>query len=342
MNKAHQVMLVALVLGVTAGPGTTTVAEETEALFPLAEPYDEGYLKVSKLHSIWYGLFGNPDGKPAFVLHGGPGFGCYPRLTQYFDPKKYMIVLHDQRGSGRSKPAGELRENTTQNLVADIEQLRKHLGIERKIMIFGGSWGSALGLAYAEAHPDRVSEMVLRGVWTGTKAETENGYGGQHVRQFFPDAVERMEAAMPPGSSGFDPQSLLKIFKEGDDELCNKLASEWIRYSIKIGKLHASEKEMEQGFGDMDIRPGAKIDTHYASNLFFFEEGQLLREVTRLRNIPITLINGRYDMICPPITAYRLHQQLPRSKLIIVEASGHSEGEPGITRALLEAVAAYE
>ncbi len=342
MNGCRKLAASALVIGMLVGLVTTSFANEPEPLFPQARPFDEGHLKVSNRHSIWYGLFGNPKGKPVFVLHGGPGFGCYPRLIRYFDPTKFLIVLHDQRGAGRSKPAGELRENTTQHLVADIELLRKHLGIEKKIMIFGGSWGSALGLAYAEAHPEQVSEMILRGVWTGTKAETENGYGGQHVRQFFPDAVERIEAAMPAGSSGFDPQSLLKIFKEGGDALCGKLASEWIRYGIKISKLHATEEELEQGFGDMDIRPGAKIDTHYASNLFFFEEGQLLREAGRLRDIPIMIINGRYDMICPPITAYRLHKQLPHSKLIIVEEAGPSEGEPGITRALLKAVAAFE
>jgi proline iminopeptidase len=311
-------------------------------LYARAAPFDEGYLKVSELHSIWYGLFGNPKGKPVFVLHGGPGFGCYPRLTQYFDPEKFLIVLHDQRGAGRSRPAGELCENTTQHLVADIERLREHLEIDGKVLVFGGSWGSALALAYAETHPGRVSGLVLRGVWTGTKAETEGGYGGQHVRQFFPDAVERMEAAMPPGSSSFDPQSLLKVFTGDDEALCRDIAREWIRYGIKLSSLHASEEDLERGFGDMDVRPGAKIDTHYASNLFFLEEGQLLRDAVRLREIPITIINGRYDMLCPPITAWRLHKQLPKSKLVIVEEAGHSEAEPGTTRALLAAMAEFE
>jgi proline iminopeptidase len=317
-------------------------AREPGELFPVAQPFEEGYLKVSDLHTIWYGLSGNPQGKPVFVLHGGPGFGCYPRLTQYFDPDKFLVVLHDQRGAGQSRPAGELRENTTQELVADIERLRGHLKINGKMLVFGGSWGSALALAYAETHPEHVSGMVLRGVWTGTKAETENGYGGEHVRQFFPDAVARMEAAMPPGSVGFDPQSLLKIFTSDDEALCRQIAREWVRYGIKVSQLHASDEDLERGFGDTDVLAGAKIDTHYASNLFFLEEGQLLRDAHRLRGIPVTIINGRYDMLCPPVTAWRLHQRLPQSKLIIVEEAGHSEGEEGTTRALVAAVAEFE
>jgi proline iminopeptidase len=339
MKRAQLTLPVLVLAALAASPGE---AREPGELFPAARPFDEGFLKVSELHSIWYGLFGNPKGKPVFVLHGGPGFGCYPRLTQYFDPDKFLIVLHDQRGAGRSRPAGELRENTTQDLVADIERLRKHRKIDGKMLVFGGSWGSALALAYAETHPEHVSGMVLRGVWTGTKAETENGYGGQHVRQFFPDAVARMEAAMPPGSNGFDPQSLLKIFTGDDEALCREVAREWVRYGIKVSQLYATDEDLERGFGDMDLRPGAKIDTHYASNSFFLEEGHLLRDAPMLRDVPVTIINGRYDMLCPPITAWRLHQCLPKSKLVIVEEAGHSEGEVGTTRALVEAVAAFE
>lgn len=311
-------------------------------LFPQAEPFDSGYLKVSKLHEIHYALHGNPKGKPVFVLHGGPGFGCYPRLPQYFNPEKFLIILHDQRGAGRSKPAGELRENTTQDLVADIERLRKHLKIDGKNLVFGGSWGSTLALTYAETHPERVSGMVLRGVWTGTAAELENGYGGQHVRQFFPEAVARMEAALPPGSGGFNPQVLLKIFTGDDQALMQRVAEAWVQYGTKIGELHATDEKVARGFGDFDLRPGARIDCYYAVNRFFLEEGQLLRDVDRLKDIPITIVNGRYDMLCPPITAWRLHKRLPKSKLIIVEEAGHSEGEPGTTRALVEAVAEFE
>jgi len=342
MIRADACGRLALLVGVLVSAASADDARQAGELFPPSQPFKTGYLKVTTLHSIYYELHGNPQGKPVFVLHGGPGFGCYPRLTQYFNPEKFLVVLHDQRGAGRSRPPGELRENTTQHLVADIERLRRHLEIDGKIVIFGGSWGSTLALAYAETHPARVSEMVIRGVWTGTKAETENGYGGRHVRQFFPDAVARMEAAMPPGSSGFAPQSLLKIFTGDDEALCRKVAREWIRYGIKVSELHATDEEVAQGFGDLDLCPGARIDTHYASKLFFLEEGQLLRDAHKLKDIPLTIINGRYDMLCPPITAWRLHQRLPNSKLIIVEQAGHSEAEEGTTRALVKAVAELE
>lgn len=311
-------------------------------LFPVLDPFNQGFLQVSELHSIAYALVGNPKGKPIFVLHGGPGFGCYPRLTQYFDPEKFFIVLHDQRGAGRSRPAGELRENTTQDLVADIEHLREHLKVEGKILIFGGSWGSTLALAYAETHPERVAGMVLRGVWTGTEAEMEHAYDGKQVRQFFPDAVARMQAAMPPGSGGFNPQALLDIFTGDDRALMKRVADAWIQYGIKISKLHATKEEVAAGFGNFDPTPGARVDCHYAAHRFFLEEGQLLRDAPRLADIPITIINGRYDIICPPVTAWELHQRLPRSKLVIIEEAGHSESEPGITSALLEAVAQFE
>ncbi len=342
MNARTMFLLWAGVAGLLSSPVSAQAVRNPGELFPVAKPFDSGYLEVGKIHKINYYLFGNPKGKPVFVLHGGPGFGCYPRLTQYFNPEKFLIVLHDQRGAGRSRPAGELRENTTQHLVADIERLRNHLKIDGKIFVFGGSWGSTLALAYAEAHPEQVSGMVLRGVWTGTQAEIENGYGGQTVRHFFPDAVADMEAAMPPSSGGFTPEALHKIFTGDDDALIRKVGGAWIRYAILTGKLHATDEEVKQGFGNMDIVPGAKVDTHYASHGFFLEEGQLLRDACKLTNIPVTIINGRYDMICPPMTAYRLHKRLPKSKLIITHSAGHSESEETTTKALVAAVAAFE
>lgn len=342
MNRRSTRVLCVLFVSVLTSLASAGDGRQPDGLFPQTKPFDEGYLKVSDLHTIKYLLFGNPKGKPVFVLHGGPGFGCYPRLMQYFNPDKFLIVLHDQRGAGRSKPAGELRENTTQDLVADIERLRKHLKIEGKILVFGGSWGSALGLAYAETHPENVSGMILRGVFTGTQSEIDNVFGGQSARLFFPEALARMEEAMPPDSGGFTPKALLKLFTVGDDAVAQKVISAWIRYAIKTNKMHASDEEVEQGFGDFDPRPGARIDCHYATNRCFLEDGQLLRDANKLRDIPVTIINGRYDMVCPPVTAYRLHKRLPKSKLIIAEEAGHSESEEGTTRALVETVAEFE
>jgi len=311
-------------------------------LFPPAPAFKQGYLQVSELHRIAYSLHGNPAGQPVLVLHGGPGFGCYPRLTRYFDPTRFLIVLHDQRGAGRSLPPGELRENTTQHLVGDIERLRAHLGIEGPTLVFGGSWGSTLALAYGEAHPEQVSGMILRGIWTGTKAELDNGYAGELVNHFFPQAVADVRAALPPEHGEFEPRALLRVFNGPDDRLARDLAAAWIRYGVKVGKLHATDAEVAAGFGELDPLPGARIDCHYAAHGFFLEEGQLLRNAPRLREIPVVIINGRYDMLCPPITAWRLHKALPRSRLVLVEEAGHSEGEPGITRALVEAVAAFD
>ncbi len=311
-------------------------------LFDTAPPFKEGYLKVDDVHEIYFALFGNPQGKPVMVLHGGPGSGSYPRLMQYFDPQKWLIVLHDQRGAGRSRPAGELRANTTQHLVADIEKLRTHLGIEDKMLIFGGSWGSALALAYAEAHPEFVRGMVLRGVFTASEAEPLNGFVGPMPRAFFPDAAAEFDAALPDSMKPFTPQKLLDLFAGDDTAAQRRVADAWIRCAIKTGKMHTPDEEVNAGWGDFDPIPGARIDCHYAANGFFVKGDQLLREARRLQSIPTIIINGRYDVICPPITAWRLHQQLPQSKVMIIEEAGHFESEPGTTQALLSAVKEFE
>jgi proline iminopeptidase len=297
-----------------------------------------GFLAVDPPHEIHYQVHGNPAGKPVFVLHGGPGVGCYPRLAQYFDPAQYMIVLHDQRGAGRSRPAGHLEGNTTQALVEDIERLRRHLGIEGRIFVFGGSWGSTLALAYAETHPERVQGMVLRGIFTARAAETKHVFGDGAAQLFFPEAVARLHDALPPGTQ-FTPASLLRLFTTGSDRDTRAAATAWIRYAIKTGQLHASDEDVESGWGDFDARPGARIDCHYAAHGYFLEEGQLLRNAERLKDIPVTIINGRYDVVCPPVTAWELHQRLPKSRLVITEQAGHSESEATTTAALLAAVA---
>ena len=254
-----------LALAVLTSAVLATDPRRPGELFPPRAPFDTGRLKVSDLHTISYALCGNPQGKPVFVLHGGPGFGCYPRLTQYFDPEKFLIVLHDQRGSGQSSPIGELRENTTPDLVADIERLRKHLKIESKILLFGGSWGSTLALAYAEAHPENVSGMVLRGVYTCTRAEIDRIFGNGGVRWYFPEALARLEAALPPGNSGLSAATLLEIFKSDDRELALKVAGEWNRCGMKLSRLHTPDERLEEGFGDWDpLPPRARRERHLA------------------------------------------------------------------------------
>lgn len=332
-------LVVAAVWGLPAAGGE---GQEPTGLFLVTAPIDSGFLQVSDLHSIAYTVHGNPKGKPVFVLHGGPGVGSYPRLMQYFNPEKFFIVLHDQRGAGRSKPAGEIRENTTWDLVEDIERLRKHLGIDEKILVFGGSWGSTLALAYAETHPERVSGLVIRGIFTAESSEINNGFVGPTMRRFFPDAAARLDAVLPPDIKAFEPKYLLDFFKNADDAAVKRVGHAWIRVAVKAGAMHTPDEKVEQGWGDFDPRPAAIIDCHYTSNGCFLEEGQLVRDAHRLAGIPVTIINGRYDVVCPPVMAWRLHKALPGSKLLIIEEAGHSEAEPGTTDALLEAVAEFE
>jgi proline iminopeptidase len=342
MNRIPLIVLAVLPVAVLS---STLLAEEERKpgeLFPPAKPLQLGMLKVSDVHTVAFARFGNPEGKPVFVLHGGPGFGCYPRLTQYFDPDKFHIILADQRGAGRSLPSGEIRENTTQDLVEDIERLRKHLGIDQKILVFGGSWGSTLALAYAEAHPEQVAGMVLRGVFTATEIERNQVYGGSYVRRFYPDAMARLQKELPPGYDGLQPEQMLKAFTGDDRETAMQVAQAGIHFGVKIEHLLATDEMVNEGFGDWNPIPAFRIDCHYAVNKYFLEEGQLLRDADRLRDIPITIIQGRYDMICPPIAAWRLHECLPKSKLIIVEQAGHVESEEGTTRALVQTVAEFE
>jgi proline iminopeptidase len=342
MTPLHRLVPLTLAVGMFTALARGDDPPREAKLFDVAPPLKTGYLKVDDVHEIFYAVFGNPQGQPVMVLHGGPGTGSYPRLMQYFDPQKWLIVLHDQRGAGRSRPAGELRANTTPHLVADIEKLRAHLGIEEKVLVFGGSWGSTLALAYAEAHPQRVRGLVLRGVFTASEAEPLNGFVGPMPRTFFPAAAAEFDAALPDDMKPCTLQKLLELFSGDDTAVQRQVADAWIRCAIKTGKLHATDEEVNAGWGDYDPVPGARVDCHYATNGFFVKGDQLLRETGKLADIPTVIINGRYDVICPPITAWRLHQRVPQSKLVIVEEAGHSEGEPGTTQALLAAVAEFE
>jgi proline iminopeptidase len=313
--------------------------QQRTKLFPPIEPFESGYLKVSDLHEIYYELCGNPQGKPIFMLHGGPGCGCTTKSRRYFDPRKFLIVLHDQRGCGRSKPLAELEGNTTQALVEDIERLRLHLNLGR-IVVTGRSWGSTLGLAYGEAYPQNVSGMVLTGIWMATQAETDHFYG-DGVRLYFPEAVAKVEEVIPPDASRPSAKQLLELLRSGDPEVRRKTAQAWDRYETTVAFLRCPQEQLE-ALEDWDPYAYALIENHYLAHGCFLEEGQLWRDVDRLKDIPITLVNGRYDVICPPITAYRLHERLPNSKLDIVEQAGHALWEGGTYKSFLQAVAEFE
>lgn len=312
-------------------------------LWPEIEPFKTGYLKVSGIHEIYYEMCGSPRGKPVFVIHGGPGAGCTPYMRRFFNPEKFLIVLHDQRGAGKSRPNAEIRENNTQNLVEDVERLRRKLEMG-KIILFGGSWGSTLSLAYAETYPDNVSGMVLRGVWLATEEENERFWSG--ISHFFPKMHESLTDALP--SSALPPNSrrVLTLMQSKDQVDRERYAKAVSRYEYKASGLNVSEESLDEYYGlerNMnEIYTSTLFEHYYASNGCFLEEGQLLRDTCRIQHTKTIIVNGRYDVLCPPIFAYRLHKKLPASKLIIAEEAGHSISETPIQRELLKAMAEFE
>jgi len=315
-------------------------AEESPKLWPEIQPYQTSYLKVSDIHEIYYELSGNSEGKPVFFLHGGPGGSSSPYMRRFCDPEKFLIVLHDQRGGGKSKPYGEIKENTTQNLVEDIERLRKHLKLE-KIILYGGSWGTTLGLAYAETYPENVSGMVLRGVFLATKEEINHFYHGG-VERYFPEIYEALLAALPEPSRRPLPEYLFRLIQKGDQADKDKYSRAWVKYEGKLSGLEVPDEVIENFIENYNPYAFALFENYYMANGCFLEENQLLRDANKISHIPIIIVNGRYDVICPPVTAYRLHKLLPKSKLIIAESAGHWMGEGPIEKALLEAMKEFE
>ncbi len=333
--KKITMMIMTVLLGVNCASNTEEIT-----LWPEIQPYQTGYLKVSGIHEIYYECCGNPDGKPVFVLHGGPGGSSSPYMRQFFNPEKFMIVLHDQRGAGQSKPYAEIRENTTQHLVEDIEQLRKHLNLEQ-ILLFGGSWGSTLALAYGETYPENVNGMILRGIFTATKSEIDHFYHGG-VSLFFPEVYDRFIHAIKYSGTKSIPNYLLELIQNPDSTKQKEYSRIWAEYEIKLSVLELPDRELERILNSFNPLAFGLLENYYMANACFLEEGQLMNHLDKLNHIPITLVNGRYDVICPPITAYRLHTMLPNSKLIIAESSGHSMGEKSIEKELLKAVLAFE
>jgi proline iminopeptidase len=274
------------------------------------------------------------------VLHGGPGAGCSAHDFQYFNPEKFHIILHDQRGAGMSKPYAELKENTTPNLVEDIEQLRQHLGLG-KVILFGGSWGSTLALAYAEAYPQNVSGIILRGVFTSAKEEIDHFYHGA-TATYFPENFEMlMKQIDHPEQKNYPAQLLAKI--QGQDSVAShEAAKAWARYEGKIAFLNMSDQRLENILTRWPFFAFSLIENYYMANCCFLKEGQLLDNTDKIADIPTIIVNGRYDVICPPITAFKLHKKMTKSKLWIIEAAGHSSSEPGIEAALVKAAREFE
>ncbi|GAB4470089.1 MAG: prolyl aminopeptidase [Elainellaceae cyanobacterium] len=305
-------------------------------LYPPLDPYTSSTLQVSDLHTIYYEEAGNPQGKPVIFLHGGPGGGITPSYRQFFDPEKWRIVLFDQRGCGRSTPHAELRENTTWDLVSDIETIRAHLGIDRWV-VFGGSWGSTLSLAYSQTHPDRCKGLILRGIFMLRRKELLWFYQ-EGCSYIYPDAWEEYLKPIPPEERHDLITAYYKRLTSDDPAVRLAAARAWSVWEASTSKL-LPDANLKERFAEAEFADAfARIECHYFVNKGFFEQDdQLLQNVDRIRHIPGVIVQGRYDVVCPPVSAWELHRAWPEAELILVPDAGHSMNEPGIRTALLEA-----
>ncbi len=306
------------------------------SLYPKIEPFDTGRLKVSDLHEIHYEQAGTPDGQPILFVHGGPGGGVSENDRRYFDPEKYRVILFDQRGAGRSTPHACVEDNTTQHLIADMERLRGHLGIDRW-MLFGGSWGSTLSLAYAEAHTARVAAMVLRGIFLLRRWELDWYYRDGSPR-VFPEAAGRFHGLLP-AVEGVDVIDSFHKLVTGDDRDRRRQALEaWSRWEAETSSLRPDPKRVERFSKAEFAEAFAGIELHYFQNgAFFREDGQVLKDAHRIREIPGYIVHGRYDMVCPVQNAVDLSRVWKAAQLEIIPDAGHTAEEPGIIDALVRA-----
>ena len=311
-------------------------AATRRTLYPEIEPYDSGMLAVSPLHTLYYEQCGNPRGKPVVFLHGGPGAGCNPKTRRFFDPAHYRIVQFDQRGCGRSTPHAELTDNTTWHLVADIERLREHLQIERW-QVFGGSWGSTLALAYAQAHPRRVTELVLRGIFLLRRWELEWFYQ-KGCDAIYPDAWEPYIEHIPAGERGDLIGAYYRRLTSADAAVRLAAAKAWSTWEGGTSYLLQNPDYIASTGADEFALQFARIECHYFVHGGFFEcDDQLLRDAHKLKNIPAVIVQGRYDVVCPLRSAWDLHRAWPEAELRIIADAGHSALEPGNTHELVEA-----
>ena len=311
---------------------TTTLAD---VLYPPIEPHTTGMLQVSDVHTIAWEQSGSADGIPVVVIHGGPGGGGQPSYRQYFDPAAFNIIQFDQRGCGKSTPYAELEGNNTQASVSDLEALRAHLGLE-KWHVFGGSWGSTLSLIYAQHHPERVMSLVLRGIFMCRKSELHWFYqdGASHL---FPDAFEPYRNHIPTEEQNDLISAYYKRLTSDDVEVRRAAAKEWTRWEMATSRLFPDPEYLEKA-DDLDFAVAfARIECHYFINGIFVEEGFILKRAKTIEHIPTVIVQGRYDVVCPPRSAWELHKAMPQSRLVMVPDAGHSMGEVSIARELVSA-----
>ena len=305
---------------------------EVKDWYAPSSPYRQGTLPVDAIHTLYWEECGTPQGLPVVFLHGGPGAGCSPDHRRFFDPTRYRIVLFDQRGAGRSTPHGELKDNTTEHLVSDIEALRKHLGISTW-HVFGGSWGSTLALAYAQEHPQSCLSLTLRGIFLMRKSEIDWFLHG--MRMLAPDHWQVWVDFLPEALRGDVLEGYWTLLNDADPEKRLAAAYSWALYEAKCVTLRPSA-EMRAEVGNPRVATGlARLEAHYMRNNHFEPDDVLLRRIDRIRHLPCTIVQGRQDLVCPPVTAFELHQAWPEAVLEIIDAAGHSASEPGIRAALV-------
>ncbi len=317
-----------------------SMARRRVGLYPEIEPHEHGMLEVGDGNLVYWETCGNPRGKPAVVLHGGPGSGCSPRSRRFFDPSAYRAVLFDQRGCGRSRPhAGaldaDLASNNTANLIADIELLRQHLDVDRWL-VFGGSWGSTLALAYAEAHPERVTEMILFGVTTGRRSEFDWTFRGG-LALFFPEQWDRLRAGVPVAERDGDiVEAYHRLLHDADPTVRRRAAEAWCLWESATPAWPPAAGLAERFVDPAYALAFARIVTHYVRHNAWLEDGRLLRDAGSLAGIPGILVNGRLDFQAPVANAWELNRVWPRAKLVIVDDAGHS-ANPALTQELIHA-----
>lgn len=308
--------------------------------YPEIEPYDSGMLDVGDGQQVYWETSGNPGGKPVIFLHGGPGGSSESNHRRQFDPSRYRIILIDQRGAGRSRPhaseAGyDPHVNTTWHLVDDLERIREHLGVDRW-QVFGGSWGSTLGLAYAERHPHRVTELVLRGIFTARQREIDWLFEGG-AANIFPEQWEQFTALIPDAGQGDRVRAYHRLLGDPDPAVHGAAATAWSTWEASVITLLPQPQTVEKFQDPQRAASLARIESHYFLNRAWLEEGQLIRDAEALADIPGVIVQGRYDICTPPAAAWDLHRAWPKSELVMVADAGHAFDEPGILNALVAA-----
>ncbi|MCH9633224.1 MAG: Proline iminopeptidase [Chlamydiae bacterium] len=309
-----------------------SIASLLGAEYAPTPPFNAGYLEVSDVHKIFYEQYGNPNGEPVIVVHGGPGVGCPSSYSRFFDPSFYNIILFDQRGARQSKPFAQMQQNNTQLLIEDMEALRKHLKVDQWIL-FGGSWGSTLSLAYGQAHPEYCKGFVLRGIFLGRKEDANHLIYG--MKQFYPEVWQEFANFIPEDERSDLVDAYYRRVMDPNPDIHISAARAFMKYDLHCATLTPNNLKLNEALeNDILVLGVARAFFHYATHNFFLEENQLLKNMDKIKHLPATIVHGRYDLICEPQCAFALHQAWPNSQLYFTENSGHSVDEKATAEAL--------